>query len=524
MARRPRYARTVLLGLGLLLTVQAWAPTSWSAVPPVDFWRTLLPLGGPPGSDQAPQAFHRAEQLGGMLHKILLRRSMDPELKATLAIILRRTQDLDLKSLYTHPTLPWREAPAGQKFFTYRGWVDGKDYRLALITRPPALSAPGDMMSKLALSPSGPSSASRRGFLVRFEHDLHTGPLGMEEELAMGEALLGLLDACSQSSLRAGLGDGISPDGTGPQGEGPEDHHLQGLFRGSFPRLATLLGRYLEVADVAQVYVDPRLGEPVTRMSLAIRVRKQPLKQDYPHFFRAYERLVLSSAYTLRVRDGSGRLLGESVRQGGHISIRFLTRRGLLYPANDHWQVADPRGLSLHRAHQRPHTIELSSWVRVLGMKVGVQKISLRSAYREGTSTWSLSQVPELILPWGLRQLFSPFVRPFLEYLRFGEEGRGLTYQWSFRPAGDGYIHQSRLFLPLRDSPLFSFLLKLGKDLGHSFSPEARQELLDLLGEMATAVRQDYQQARVALLSQRGPSVGRVIGNPSEGLRRVSLD
>lgn len=505
MLDRLRCTLVALLLLFLLLAARDRIPSGWAAAPSVGFWRVLLPLGGSPGVDQAPQAFQQAERLGGVLGKILLHRKMDPELAEALGIILRRSQDLDLKGLYAHQALPWREGPGGQRSLAYQGRVEGKGYYLSLISRPPSLLAPGDMVSKLALSPLGPrpqrvegdsfrsgdSLASRRGFLLQFEHDLHTGPLGIAEEMAMGEGLLSLLDASPQSSLA---------DGQGPREAASGGLYLKELFRISFPHLTSLFGRYLKVADVAQVYRDPLLDEPVTRMDLMIRVREEILRRHYPYFYQAYEKLIHSSASVLQVKDSSGHLVGEVVRDGGQLSVRFLTRRGLLYPADGRWQVADPRGLSIHRLRQLPHVIELSAWLRVLGMKVGMQRLSFRNAYRDGISTWSLSEVPELILPWGIKQLFSPFLRPFLEYLRSGEDGRGLTYQLAFRPAGEGYVHQARLSLPLRDSPLLSFLLRLGGDLGHSLSPQAQQELHRLLAETIRALSQDYQQARVKLL------------------------
>ncbi|MGH9390927.1 MAG: hypothetical protein ACRD1Z_15025 [Vicinamibacteria bacterium] len=293
-----------------------------------------------------------------------------------------------------------------------------------------------------------------------------------------------------------------------PESPGEEiEAAVRSRFERGMPETVALLSRYVSAERFGREIGGP--DGPLTLVDLRLAVDEKALGERYPHVAKAFRKILAPLRLNLAISDLSGARMSDLAWKDSALEFRAAAARGSLYRADRAWEKVEGPPVSLSRVAAGAHTVTFDLSVAALGMRAGVEDMIFRvefesqgKARRLGNYHSRLDGVPRMKIPVALRPLASLVLGDFLEVLRYGDGGSGIDYRVRYAVASppprgvSGNIQSIQFRLPLKNSPILSLLLRMGRAIRGSVDRETRAEFRDLLGEIAAALDHDYLAAR----------------------------
>ncbi|MFB6347141.1 MAG: hypothetical protein ABEK50_15570 [bacterium] len=258
-------------------------------------------------------------------------------------------------------------------------------------------------------------------------------------------------------------------------------------IRKDLPSVSKYLARLVDFKSVG----TPGGETEASHVRIVYDVKKAPLRERFPELYRVFNQTIVPSELSVQVSDSQGRRLFEYRRNGTTVHHEFFTRDGQIIPIVEGKPVTDT-GYSPRDLRRMDLLARASSGMTMYGLYFGMEGMVFRSEWNHGTVTWRLTEAPELNLPWGIRLILSSFINPFLSYLETGHNGSGLRYQETFHQQGRTVFHQEQVHLPLKDTPIIPFLLKLHNLAWQPLDKPAKKDLYDFVRAIGERIRNDY--------------------------------
>lgn len=433
-------------------------------------WRILAPLASDGSDSPHRQGMKRAARLADPVSKVLFRRRMDTPVRRFFRNYRRSFSNLDFGSLYELEDVPWGEGKRGRKELYFRGGPTNGRYRLERDTRLIRPGRPGYSSHLFSILPQG------SGFLLENRRRINLSSL-TERSLHEGiRRFLVFMDFAAR-----GLTD-----------RKRRRDAYESYVRRGFPNLSALLDRHFTVRSLGTVDTAPS-GRTVNRVEVSVRARKDSFFEEYPEIHRLLEDLLEPTDIRVTFSDTAGDRIFEYERDGVTWTTRYATRGGRLYPVDPETGAVLEDGIEPLEARRSGLRVRVSGGVNLLGMRFGMEDFRARGRYEDGTMTWHPTDRPTLDLPAGFHLILSPFIDPFLDYLYNGEDGRGVRYREGFRSTESGVVRWEDVRLPLKDSPIVTFFLKLNLITLEAYDEASRGELDEFGWSVSEALRKDFR-------------------------------
>lgn len=463
--------RPVVFVLGAFIALVGLAPGVAASAEPAELpsaWSVVEPLeqaGTTAAGESSPVA-----TFGSMLNKALLHRKSDTSLHRFFNRYTEGFSNLNLSSLYYNENIDWETVGTDAKRIRYRGEPRDAVFRFTTegVTEP--LRKTGSSTTQITIR------SLEDAFRLSTYRRVNVGPLDERTTMTMIRRILEFLDF----NRRAGS---------------LEKKELLRLYTDRINRDLPALSGYIEKFVDFKTVGSPGDSTAPSAVNLTYTIDGGAFAQHYPEFHRVYHETLLPSGLSVTVQDSSGRRLFNYTRDGKKVSWKFHTREGRIVPHEDGRPLSDT-GYTPAQLRKMTLVSRTSSWMTIFGLYFGMDEMTFRSSYENGEVTWRLTEAPGLNLPWGIRLLLSPFLSPFLNYLETGNQGGGLTYTESFRRKRGTVFHVERLKLPLKDSPIIPFMLKLYNLAWSPLNEAAWEDLKNLGRNLSSRFQEDYRRYR----------------------------
>lgn len=467
-----RWRSVLLFACILFLSVSGFHPSfAETAGNP---WKVFKPLGETSQDTkiQYENALERTGEIAEPLRKALFYRRMDTPLERFFKSYRESFSTLDFSSLYELEDVPWSSGQDGHKTMVFEGYEEDGFYRLE---KADTLSLPvetGESYSSVDLKPQ------ENGFLLRNRRYINFGPL---DEVSLHEIFQRYAKYLNLTKF-------------GSEGNDFDPKKVYGKsVRKYFPNLVDFLKNHLRVKSIGSIGSDED-GNPVTRIKFRIELDPESFREEHPEFYRLCRNFLQPSGLKVEITDRKDRRLFKYRRDGLVWTQQFATRDGKLFPYDRESGTIVNNGKTPIKIRRTDMDGEVSTWVNLYGMRFGMTDFEFTSEYEDGMVTWTYDEAPEIDLPFGFNLILSPFIQPFLEYLRTGENGQGIYFKEGFQESQYGTIGRNRLKLPLKDSPFVTFILKLNSLTWQPFDESARKDLDKFGRKISERIREDFQK------------------------------
>ncbi len=354
-------------------------------------WLPWLALAHSP-ADRTPRAAVERIQSGlSTVGALLNGLSADSKTKAFFGKVLEQLESLDLEGLYE--TLP--ETDGDWRRVRFTGRRDGEGYRVATVAEAePCACVPdgplGGSFGDLAVSFRSRPAKSKESANGNFVGHAHAG-LGLGDS-RWSSFLEAMVETLKVAELGAPEIAKTQPPQSRPSREtrvkvigdnprlGPEDVEVLGIFAESFPELYAHLRELYRVDNV--LTWDPLGNTPYRQLRFMISVRREAMKESYPHLLEFLEGLGPLARGKMDVTDAKGRTLFTFRFSTADLSIELgaFVADGRVLPV-DGGNVLLAEGVDIRTVTTSSHTIKTSLSFDMNGITTEMRDLNFKVTY-----------------------------------------------------------------------------------------------------------------------------------------------
>jgi hypothetical protein len=433
-------------------------------------WIVLKPYTSSDSDSPLLSGMERIAPLTDAIGKALFRRRADTTLKRFLNEYHHSFSTLDFSGLYSLEDVPWKRSEKGAKQLFFHGIEQDSFYALKESSGLTVPRGPGHSSLAIAIN------SQKKGYLLRNRRVVN-------------------VDHVTERDLYRGIRNYLKLfDLTRIQKKSPTEPlkpHYVRIFRNHLPETVDFLKQYFSVKSIGKV--EQTAGtEALAKIDFVVEADPEAFRNTYPEFHRLLINMVQPSGLRINLKDSRGNRILRYERDGLRWRTRYTTRNGRFVPIDP--KTGEPAGYTLSPLDVRRSSLRssLELWMYLYGMRFGTEQFQFRSRYEDGSVTWRMKGRPRVDLPFGFSLVLSPFIDPFLNYLKTGENGVGIRYREGFSRSKSGWVHRVDFRLPLKDSPFVTFLLKLSSMTWQPFDEAARRDMDRFGRNLVERLQRDY--------------------------------